>query len=94
MEKIFLCFLILILYFICALVAYIVITYNYIRQYKIDKKLRKKNESVQEFLEGELIGIIISSILWPVYLIAYIIFFTTSKINKYILEPIINKFIE
>jgi uncharacterized membrane protein len=91
MEKIFLIF---ILYFICALVAYIFITYDNIRNYKKDKKLREKYKSVQEFLEGELFGIIILSILWPVSLIAYIIFFTTSKINKYILEPIINKFIE
>ena len=94
MEKIFLFFLILILYFICGLVVYIFIVYNNIRQYKIDKKLREKYESVQEFLEAEFFGTSILCILWPVYLIAYIIFFTTSKINKYILEPIINKFIE
>lgn len=94
MEKIFLCFLILILYFICALVAYIFITYSNIRQYKIRQKLRKDYKSVQEFLEAELFGTIILSIMWPLCLIAYVIFITMSKINKYILAPIINKFIE
>lgn len=87
-------FIILMLYFIFGIITYILITYQNIQDYKKDEKVYKKGcVTIREYLDEQSFGNAILCIIWPVYLLSYVIYLVLKLINKLIIMPILNKLI-